>query len=173
MTNCWYVCCIECLAKQSFYVYAFVLSVLNLIQAIGSAIFFMGHVEGLCVVDVTTYVYFTLFTPLVYWTFLAQFFSTTHSVIMFSYKPQLDDNLDEHMSNCGPVDDTCGSDTQIPHQLSCSSLKTDTEFVFQRNNALYESTQFTASVSLSANSPTTPTSASLSPDSITSNHSLN
>lgn len=139
--------------KQSFYVYAFLLSVLNLIQAIGSALFYGQRIEGLCVVDVTTYVYFTLFTPLVYWTFLAQFFASGQSVIMFSYKPQMDDPIDE------PADENC-DDTQLPHQLSCSSLKTDTDFVFQRN-ALYESTQFSA------------TSASFSPDSITSNHSIN
>ncbi|CAG2105863.1 unnamed protein product [Medioppia subpectinata] len=149
--------------KQSFYVYACLLSVLNLIQAMGSALFFRGHMEGLCVVDVTTYVYFTLFTPLVYWTFLAQFFSATQSVIMFSYKPQMDDNIEE--SSADETGCSAGPDSQIPHQLSCSSLKTDNEFVYQRNGTLYESTQFTASA----------TSAySLSPDdSITSNHSLN
>jgi len=143
------------LAKKSFYVYAFLLSVLNLIQAIGSALFFGQHIEGLCAVDITTYLYFTLFTPLVYWTFLAQFFSSTQSVIMFSYKPQLDDNIEE------TVDNSCADSIQIPHQLSCSSLKTDSEFVFQRNNsqAMYESTQFAVS-------------ASLSPDSITSNRSF-
>ena len=106
--------------------------------------------------DVTTYLYFTLFTPLVYWTFLAQFFSSTQSVIMFSYKPQLDDNIEE------TADNSCADNIQIPHQLSCSSLKTDSEFVFQRNSGqgMYESTQFAVS-------------ASLSPDSCASNHSFN
>jgi len=145
--------CLYFIAKQSFYVYSFLLSLLNLIQAIGSGLFYGQRIEGLCIVDVTTYLYFTLFTPLVYWTFLAGFFSSTQSVIMFSYKPQVDDGIDE------TVDDNC-SQSQLPHQLSCSSLKTDGDFVFQRNNALYESTQFASS-------------ASFSPDSITSNHSIN
>ncbi|CAG2161640.1 unnamed protein product [Oppiella nova] len=139
--------------KQSFYVYACLLSVLNLIQAVGSALFFWGRVEGLCVVDVTTYLYFTLFTPLVYWTFLGPFFASTASVIMFSYKPQLDDNMDESCGGAAAAgaDDSGGRgvDSLLTHQLSCSSLKTvDTEFVYQRNNSeLYESTQFTATTS--------------------------
>ncbi len=139
------------IAKKSFYVYAFVLSILNLIQAIGSGLFYGQRMAGLCIVDVTTYVYFTLFTPFVYYTFLSAYLSSTQSVIMFSYKPQVDDGIDE------TADDTC-SQSQLPHQLSCSSLKTDGDFVFQRNNALYESTQF------AIQSPN---------ESITSNHSIN
>jgi len=146
-------------AKQSFYMYAFTLSILNLIQAIGSFLFYLKRIEGLCIVDVTTYIYFTLFTPFVYWTFLSDFFSTTQSVIMFSYKPQVDEGVDETSADC----DNC-SHNQLPHQLSCSSLKTDGDFIFQRNNALYESTQFATSASFSS---------AFSPESITSSHSIN
>ncbi|XP_054168798.1 transmembrane protein adipocyte-associated 1 homolog [Oppia nitens] len=146
-------------SKQSFYIYTLILSILNLIQAIGSSLFFNGHIAGLCMVDVTTYIYFTLFTPLVFWTFLAQFFSQRQSVIMFSYKPQLDDNIDETANDSNGIggndvydDDGCRH--QLPHQLSCSSLRTDSDFVYQRSNnnnnnsdnsRLYESTQFTTS----------------------------
>lgn len=144
-------------AKKSFYMYSLVLSLLNLIQAIGSALFYVSHIEGLCIVDVTTYLYFTLFTPLVYWTFLAEFFHSTQSVIMFSYKPQVDECADES-ADIAPRGSSPSH--QLPHQLSCSSLKTDNDFIFQRT-ALYESTQFAAS------------SSSFSPDSITTNHSIN
>ena len=104
-------------------------------------------------VDVTTYIYFTLFTPLVYWTFLADFFGSTQSVIMFSYKHQVDDGDEAAYQSHGETN-------QLPHQLSFSSLRTDSDFVYQSNTGLYESTQFTASAS------------TFSPDSITQ-HSIN
>nr|SZF06458.1 transmembrane protein adipocyte-associated 1 homolog isoform X1 [Psoroptes ovis] len=68
--------------KKSFYFYAATLSLLNSIQAIGALVFYLGVQEGLCVVDATTYLYFTFFTPLVYFIFLSPFLavSTTNSV---------------------------------------------------------------------------------------------
>ena len=134
-----------------------ILSVLNLVQAVGSALFYSKLIEGLCIVDVTSYIYFTLFTPLVYWTFLSDFFGSSQSIIMFSYKPQVDEGADEiEAEPCSP--------SQLPHQLSCSSLKTDNDFIYQKN-ALYESTQFAVS-----GSSFSPSSFS---DSITTNHSIN
>ncbi|KAI2801668.1 hypothetical protein RDWZM_000836 [Blomia tropicalis] len=59
--------------KQSFYIYAGILATLNIIQAIGAISFNFNRIEGLCIVDATTYLYFTLFTPLVYCTFLSPF----------------------------------------------------------------------------------------------------
>lgn len=48
---------------------------LNLMQSIGSAILNYGElVAGLCIVDVTSALYFTFYTPLVYYSFLAEFF---------------------------------------------------------------------------------------------------
>ncbi|KAH7641282.1 hypothetical protein HUG17_4326 [Dermatophagoides farinae] len=68
--------------KKSFYFYAATLSTLNLIQAIGALLFYLNVPEGLCIVDATTYLYFTFFTPLVYFIFLSPFLaaSTTNQV---------------------------------------------------------------------------------------------
>ncbi|XP_037499075.1 transmembrane protein adipocyte-associated 1 homolog isoform X2 [Rhipicephalus sanguineus] len=117
-------------AKQSFYWYALFLAVLNLAQATGSGLYYYDIREGVCVVDVTSYLYFTIFTPLVYKTFLADFFSISQPSIMFSYKAQTDD----------PMED---DNVSLPHQLSCSSLKTDSDYIYQ-NNSLYDSTHFDA-----------------------------
>ncbi|KAL1420357.1 hypothetical protein MTO96_024193 [Rhipicephalus appendiculatus] len=117
-------------AKQSFYWYALFLAVLNLAQATGSGLYYYDVREGVCVVDVTSYLYFTIFTPLVYKTFLADFFSISQPSIMFSYKAQTDD----------PMED---DNVSLPHQLSCSSLKTDSDYIYQ-NNSLYDSTHFDA-----------------------------
>lgn len=115
-------------SKQSFYWYALFLALLNLAQAVGSGLYYYNVVEGLCVVDVTSYIYFTAFTPLVYKTFLADVFSISQPSILFSYKAQTDD----------PVED---DDVSLPHQLSCSSLKTDSDYIFQ-NTSAYDSTHF-------------------------------
>lgn len=46
---------------------------INVVQAFGALLFYLNRIEGLCIVDATTYLYFTLFTPLVYLTFLSPF----------------------------------------------------------------------------------------------------
>ncbi|KAL1130038.1 hypothetical protein AAG570_012981 [Ranatra chinensis] len=114
--------------KRSFYGYIILLAVLNMVQSVGSGLLLYSVKEGLCVVDVTTCLYFTLFTPLVYHTFLSEFFGVSQSSIMFSYKAQVDDVLE---------DDT----VSLPHQHSFSSLKTDSDYIYQSNN-VYDSTQF-------------------------------
>ncbi|RZF41560.1 hypothetical protein LSTR_LSTR000274 [Laodelphax striatellus] len=115
-------------AKRSFYVYIVLLALLNLCSSIGSGMLFYNIRHGLCVVDVTTCLYFTLYTPLVYHTFLSEFFGVSQPSIMFSYKAQVDDTMEE---------DT----VSLPHQQSFSSLKTDSDYIYQ-SNSVYDSTHF-------------------------------
>lgn len=61
-------------AKKSFYAYVLLLMLLNLSQAVGSGLLLFNNLQGICVVDVTTCIYYTLFTPLVYVAFLSDFF---------------------------------------------------------------------------------------------------
>ncbi|GAB6026291.1 hypothetical protein CHUAL_012498 [Chamberlinius hualienensis] len=114
--------------RPSFYYYILFLALLNLTQAVGSGLLFYRQACGLCIVDVTTFIYFTLYTPLVYITFLSEIYSVSQSSILFSYKAQVDEVLED-------------DNVSLPHQLSCSSLKTDSDYIYQ-NNLLYESTQF-------------------------------
>ena len=105
--------------RKSFYIYAGTLAMLDLVQSIGAG--FLNYTQnpvGLCIVDFTAAVYLTLFTPLVYHTFLSEFFGVSQPSIMFSYKAQVDDAMDE---------DT----VSLPHQQSFSSLKTDSDYIYQ------------------------------------------
>eukprot|EP01137_Pigoraptor_chileana_P000141 Opistho-2@35810 len=81
--------------KRSFYAYAFFLCVVNLLQAIGSALVFYEYIAGLCLVDLTTLVYFCFFAPMVYFIFLRDFFALRLSDILF-YNEMAVDN--EHQS---------------------------------------------------------------------------
>ncbi|XP_035008573.1 transmembrane protein adipocyte-associated 1 homolog isoform X2 [Hippoglossus stenolepis] len=85
-------------SKRSFYVYAAILSLLNLVQGLGSALLCAEIIEGLCCVDVTTFLYFSTFAPLIYVTFLKGFFGSEPK-ILFSYKSQVDepDESDVHL----------------------------------------------------------------------------
>ncbi|XP_046870101.1 transmembrane protein adipocyte-associated 1 homolog isoform X1 [Hypomesus transpacificus] len=85
-------------SKKSFYVYAAILSLLNLVQGLGSALLCADIIEGLCCVDVTTFLYFSVFAPLIYITFLKGFFGSEPK-ILFSYKSQVDepDETDVHL----------------------------------------------------------------------------
>ncbi|XP_076171710.1 uncharacterized protein LOC143148846 [Ptiloglossa arizonensis] len=108
--------------KKSFYIYAGTLAMLDLVQSVGAG--FLNYTQnpvGLCIVDFTTAVYLTLFTPLVYHTFLSEVFGVSQPSIMFSYKAQVDDAMDE---------DT----VSLPHQQSFSSLKTDSDYIYQVHN---------------------------------------
>lgn len=105
--------------RKSFYIYAGTLAMLDLVQSIGAGFLnYTQNMVGLCVVDFTAAVYLTLFTPLVYHTFLSEFFGVSQPSIMFSYKAQVDDAMDE---------DT----VSLPHQQSFSSLKTDSDYIYQ------------------------------------------
>lgn len=92
-------------SKKSFYFYSFFLALLNLTQSIGSALLYKGFLNGMCVIDLTTYLYFAGFHPLVYGTFLRGFFRHYETVIPFSYKTQTDEG--------GQEDDT----VNLPYQI--------------------------------------------------------
>lgn len=81
--------------KKSFYRYAAFLAFLNLGQAIGSGMLYGAIQEGMCLVDLTSYIYFTCFVPLVYLVFLRKFFMHTQPRILFSYKSQVDEIPEE------------------------------------------------------------------------------
>ncbi|XP_056130007.1 transmembrane protein adipocyte-associated 1 homolog isoform X2 [Lampris incognitus] len=91
-------------SKKSFYGYAGILSLLNFVQGLGSALLCAGIIEGLCCVDVTTFLYFSVFAPLIYVTFLKGFFGSEPK-ILFSYKSQVDEP-DESDVNLPPTSST-------------------------------------------------------------------
>lgn len=69
--------------KKNFYYYVAILSGLNGIQCVGSGLLLYRVTEcGLCIVDVTTLLYYTLLTPFVYYTFLSDFFRWLSSYII-------------------------------------------------------------------------------------------
>ncbi|CAG0920056.1 unnamed protein product [Notodromas monacha] len=115
-------------AKRSFYGYVLSLAMLNLCQSLGSLFVlsssvFVLETAGLCVVDITTYLYFILLTPLVYRTFLKDIFAMFDVIasshprspqpgIMFSYKPYLDDHASDLESHAS---------VHMPHSFSTLS----------------------------------------------------
>ncbi|KAJ6668340.1 hypothetical protein lerEdw1_015717 [Lerista edwardsae] len=107
-------------SRKSFYVYAGILAVLNLVQGLGSALLCAGIAEGLCCVDATTFLYFSFFAPLIYVAFLKSFFGSEPK-ILFSYKCQVDepDDVDVHLPHAygvakkEGVDSSFYSSTQI------------------------------------------------------------
>ncbi|RMB98879.1 hypothetical protein DUI87_24423 [Hirundo rustica rustica] len=84
--------------RKSFYIYAGILALLNLVQGLGSALLCVDIIEGLCCVDATTFLYFSFFAPLIYVAFLKGFFGSEPK-ILFSYKCQVDEpeDVDVHL----------------------------------------------------------------------------
>ncbi|XP_056294425.1 transmembrane protein adipocyte-associated 1 homolog [Pseudoliparis swirei] len=114
-------------SKRSFYVYAGILSLLNLVQGLGSALLCADIKEGLCCVDVTTFLYFSTFAPLIYVTFLKGFFGSEPK-ILFSYKSQVDeaDECDVHLPPTAGGAATLGrKDLSVDQDLFYSSTRID------------------------------------------------
>lgn len=107
-------------SRKSFYVYAGILALLNLVQGLGSALLCVDIIEGLCCVDATTFLYFSFFAPLIYVAFLKGFFGSEPK-ILFSYKCQVDEpeDVDVHLPHAYAVakkegvDSSFYSNTQI------------------------------------------------------------
>lgn len=78
--------------KRSFYRYVGYLLILNAAQTAGSLLVYVGQSNGLCVVNLTTFFYFTTLPPVIYFTFLRAFFSSTQPQVLFSYKAQVRKN---------------------------------------------------------------------------------
>ncbi|KAI1305968.1 Transmembrane protein adipocyte-associated 1 -like protein [Halotydeus destructor] len=139
-------------SKRSFYYYTFTLGMLNLVQAIGSLMFYTDSVEGLCIIDLTTYLYFSFFTPLIYWTFLASFFNPRASVVLFSYKSQMDEGLEEQLEGFEGATSLSGSNSTVP-QLAFSSLNpTKAGTSYQRDNLSQDDSGLIASSSFTPRS---------------------
>lgn len=82
--------------KPSFYQYSGFLLLVHLLQAIGAGmLYFQVNPNGLCILNFGTFLYMTVFTPLVYSTFLGPFFKTAQPTLLFTYKAQIDDEEDE------------------------------------------------------------------------------
>lgn len=63
--------------NRSFYLYCLILGIICLLQSIGSFLVYLNigdNVDGLCILNLTTFLYYTLYGPLVYFVFLRKFF---------------------------------------------------------------------------------------------------
>ncbi|KJE92618.1 hypothetical protein CAOG_03542 [Capsaspora owczarzaki ATCC 30864] len=87
-------------AKKSFYVYASVLCLVNTIQSIGSCLVFYQYFEGFCLVDISTFLYFSLFPALVHFIFLRDFFAVRQTDNMF-YNEAIIDDADSYTPGYG------------------------------------------------------------------------
>lgn len=67
-------------ARTSFYVYCGILAVVDSVQGVGGLLLHMKLIdESLCILEGTMFVYYALFGPLVYWSFLKDFFGSNRS----------------------------------------------------------------------------------------------
>lgn len=85
--------------------YCALLSVVNIVQGCASFLLYETIPGSLCILDFTMFVYYTLFGPLVYWTFLKDFFRSStdfhvltvgndHTAYVYSHLP-----TEDHLSS--------------------------------------------------------------------------
>ncbi|XP_063852833.1 transmembrane protein adipocyte-associated 1 homolog [Scylla paramamosain] len=82
--------------KRAFYIYLAFLACLNLVQSVGCLLHHLRIFPGLCLVNFTSWMYFSLLTPLIYYTFISEFFGQKSREqvenIVFSYKSEDEDD---------------------------------------------------------------------------------
>ena len=75
--------------KRSFYGYAAYILLIHLVDTLGAALLVGGGASGVCFINLGSYLYFTTFAPVVYFTFLQGFFRVAQPTLLFSYKSQV------------------------------------------------------------------------------------
>lgn len=93
-------------SKKSFYIYSFVLSLLNLVQAVGSIMFYHDIVNGLCLINMTTFTYFSFFIPFIYYSFLSDYFRINPSTILYKHFNQSGGYIDSYINDLMVEDET-------------------------------------------------------------------
>jgi hypothetical protein len=139
-------------AKKSFYVYTGILAGLNFLQGIGSILYKEDMDGGLCLIDLTTFLYFSFFHILVYWTFLSGFFSLNPTSLLFPYKHQMDDLVvEDQLDVAGPSGISAESSIGVPGagrngpylefsgETSVLSFKTDVSDMTTINSSAFDS----------------------------------
>ncbi|KAM5219022.1 transmembrane protein adipocyte-associated 1 isoform 2-T2 [Hipposideros larvatus] len=107
-------------SRRSFYVYAGILALLNMLQGLGSALLCADIIEGLCCVDATTFLYFSFFAPLIYVAFLRGFFGLMASLPRGRAFPDADNGTPQPL-------------TFLPAQSPRSSSPTNAKWMRRRN----------------------------------------
>ncbi|KAK3750194.1 hypothetical protein QZH41_015422 [Actinostola sp. cb2023] len=116
-------------AKKSFYCYCTILAAVNILQSVGSGLVaFSRKPVGVCLVDVTTISYFTLFAPLVYYTFLSDFLGsntdyllTASSTTSETYQP-IPDKLLEGQGSGDEGSDDDEDDEYVPRHIQYGTI---------------------------------------------------
>lgn len=82
--------------KKTFYVYVSFMALLYFCFALGSGLLYNGHQAGLCILDAASLIYFILFAPFLYVTFLHSYLgSIQQNSVLFSYSAQVDEGLED------------------------------------------------------------------------------
>lgn len=89
-------------ARRSFYVYCGILAVVDLVQGVGGLLLHEELIEeSLCILEGTMFVYYALFGPLVYWSFLKDFFASNRSF----HELTVGDDYAGYVNSTLPADD--------------------------------------------------------------------
>uniref|UniRef100_A0A8R1HK76 Transmembrane protein adipocyte-associated 1 homolog n=5 Tax=Caenorhabditis japonica TaxID=281687 RepID=A0A8R1HK76_CAEJA len=80
-------------SKGSFLIYCMLMVVLNLLQSLGATLILFKSSDGLCFVGVSTYVYFVMYPPIIYFTFLRKKLKTppNNTSGLFMYRKHKDE----------------------------------------------------------------------------------
>jgi len=108
--------------KRSFYGYAAYILLIHLVDTLGAALLVGGGASGVCFINLGSYLYFTTFAPVVYFTFLQGFFRVAQPTLLFSYKSQVDEFEDDVVPQGGSLEFTDAEQNNTPIVLNSSAL---------------------------------------------------
>ena len=77
-------------SKPPFYQYCGILMIIHCLQACGAGLIYVsGNPNGLCLLNLATFLYVAFFAPMVFVVFLNPLFSSNQPTLMFTYKAQV------------------------------------------------------------------------------------
>jgi len=78
-----------------FYCYISIQLLTNLLAGLGATLIAVNSHSGLCLTNMTSYAYFTLLAPTIYFCFLHNWFTTAQPSLLFAYRAQLDEEEED------------------------------------------------------------------------------
>ncbi|XP_023325140.1 transmembrane protein adipocyte-associated 1 [Eurytemora carolleeae] len=78
-----------------FYVYAGIQLLLNILTGVGALLLSLNHHSGLCLTDLTTYIYYSFLPTVAYICFVRPSLKMSRPNLLFSYTSQIDENQDD------------------------------------------------------------------------------
>merc|ERR1712226_1505566 len=103
-----------------FFIYCGTQFALHSLTSVGSVLLSVNIHSGLCLTTITSYISFSLLSPLIFVCFLQNWFAATQPSLLFAYKVQLDEMEDDSCMPTSAVQSFREEQLEVPETQASS-----------------------------------------------------